>query len=99
MNLTTVCGAFSSAASTLQGEVPHRLLFSFNVVTDAIGTLTPRLGIANVCCTEQFAHESKVERFCAADNVLPLKYCTFSTSPTVPETWPHSGLRSGVQPS
>ena len=57
----------------MHGDVPHRLLFSLNVVTDAIGTFSPRPGMANVCCTEQSAHVSNVEIGWLARHVLPLK--------------------------
>ena len=53
--------------------MPHSALFSATVVGDATGTLMPRPGIANVCCTEQFAHESKVCIGADGVDVLPLK--------------------------
>ena len=55
--------------------------------------------MAKVCCTEQFAQESKVVSGADGVYVLPLKNETCSTSPTVPATLPQSGLRSGVHPS
>src|SRR5487761_1570913 len=100
LNVTTVCGAFASpSVLATHGEVPHRLLFSWYVVTEAIGTFRPRPGMAKVCCTEQSAHVPNTEIGCEADIVLPLKYWTFSTPPSVPVTRPQVGLRSGVQPS
>ena len=59
----------------------------------------PRLGIAKVCCTEQFAHESKVDTDCVGVVLPLLKYETFSTSPATPVTCPQTGFRNGVQPS
>src|SRR5580692_1939733 len=99
LNLMTVCGAFASWLAAVHGEVPHRFEFSSYVVTDAIGTLRPMPGMAKVCCTEQFAQLSNVVSGVDGVYVLPLKNETFSTSPTVPETLPQSGLRSGVHPS
>src|SRR3984957_14363935 len=99
LNVTTACGAFALWLAAVHGEVPHRLLFSLTVVGEATGTLMPRPGIANVCWTEQFAHESKVWIGCVGESVLPLKYETSSTPPVVPATRPQTGLRSGVQPS
>ena len=70
------------------------------MVGDATGTLMPRLGIANVCCTEQSAHESNVVSACAVGQwSCRCRYETFSASLTTPETLPHTGFRSGVQPS
>ena len=45
LNVTTWCGPL------VHGEVPHRLLFAFSVVGEAIGTLMPRPAIVNVCWT------------------------------------------------
>src|ERR1700722_13222459 len=59
LKVTTACGALALWLAAVHGEVPHRLLFSLTVVGEATGTLMPRPGIANVCCTEQSAHESK----------------------------------------
>src|ERR1700722_19329009 len=100
LNVTTECGAFAwSAVPATQGAVPHSALFSATVVGDATGTLIPRPGMANVCWTEQLAHESKVCNGCAGEDVLPLKYETFSTPPMVPATRPQTGFLSGVHPS
>jgi hypothetical protein len=59
----------------------------------------PRLGMAKVCCTEQSAHESKVVICCGLDRVLPSKIWRPSALLTTPATLPHTGFRSGVQPS
>src|SRR5580692_4433532 len=99
LKVTTACGAFALWLAAVHGEVPHRLLFSLTVVGEATGTLMPRPGMANVCCTEQFAHESKVVIGVTGPNFLPSKYETFSISPIVPATCPQSGFRNGVQPS
>ena len=62
LNVTTECGASAwSAVLATHGDVAHRALFSSTVGGEAIGTFSPRPGIANVCCTEQLAHESNVE--------------------------------------
>src|ERR1700677_2768280 len=84
LNVITWCGPL------VHGEVPHRLLFSFSVVGEAMGTLRPRPGMANVCWTLHPEYEL------SSDTGLPF---TYSTSPIVPVTWPQIGLRSGVQPS
>jgi hypothetical protein len=99
LKVTTACGALALWLAAVHGEVPHRALFSSTVVGEATGTLMPRPGMANVCCTEQFAHESKFVTGAVGPNVLPLKYETSSVPPIVPATCPQSGFRSGVQPS
>src|ERR1700679_1223890 len=100
LNVTTACGAFAwSALPATQGAVPHSALFSSSVVGDAMGTLMPRPGIANVCCTAQFAQELKVCTDCVDENVVPLNYETFSVPPIVPAPRSQTGFRSGVQPS
>ena len=84
MNVTVACGP------EVQGEVPQRLLFSFSVVGEAIGTLRPMPGMENVWPTEQLPQELSI------GVGLPLTYSTF---PTVPVTWLQNGFRIGVQPS
>src|SRR5215472_16849863 len=105
LNVTTECGEFpSSAVAPTHGPAAHRALFSATVGGEATGTFTPRPGIANVCCTEQSAHESNVETEVTGPYVFPLYIETFSAFfwpvlVNTPATWPQSGLRSGVQPS
>src|SRR5580700_567357 len=84
LNVTTWCGPL------VHGEVPHRLLFAFSDVGEAIGTLMPRPGMVNVCWTLHCAQEFSCE------TGLPF---TYSTPPMVPVILPQTGLRSGVQPS
>ena len=71
LNVTTWCGPL------VHGDVPHRLLFAFSVVGEAIGTLMPRSGMVNVCWTLHPDQSS------AREIGWPF---TYSTPPMVPVT-------------
>src|SRR5436305_15261283 len=81
----------------VHGDEPHRLAEAFGEPT---GTNRPRLGIANVCPTEQCDHELMTDTVRAGPSGLPLlNCCTLTVPPIVPCTRLQKLFRSGVQPS
>src|SRR5215469_3454135 len=93
LNFSTEYGPWEG----VQGEEGHRLA---EALGEATGTNRPRLGIANVCPTEQDAHESMTDTLRAGPSAFPLlNCCTFTVPPSVPWTRLKKLFRSGVQPS
>src|SRR5437764_13544252 len=91
---------FSSEYGPEEGVHGDELHSWAEALGEATGTNRPRLGIANVCPTEQCAHELMTDTVRAGPSGLPLlNCCTLTVPPSVPWTRLQKLFRSGVQPS